>query len=53
MAACQTENNDQKNLEGSLGEILEQIYDNADVDASFRDFVRKTDCTPLKLLPRM
>ncbi len=39
MGACQTENNDQKNLEGSLGEILEQIYDNADVDASFRDFV--------------
>ncbi|MDD3265475.1 MAG: hypothetical protein PHH02_06125 [Dehalococcoidales bacterium] len=44
MLACQTENGStttppDNNLEGSLESILESIYQNADVDESFRDFI--------------
>ncbi|MDD4635354.1 MAG: hypothetical protein PHS35_01900 [Dehalococcoidales bacterium] len=44
MLACQTENGNtttppNNNLEGSLESILESIYQNADVDESFRNFI--------------
>jgi hypothetical protein len=39
--ACQTDdpNNPGVNLEGSLEDILESIYNNADVDESFKEFI--------------
>ena len=43
MAACQTgngnNNGEQKNLSGTLEEILGQIYEGADVSESFKDFI--------------
>lgn len=43
MVACQNDNGngngDQGNLEGTLEEILGKIYENADVDESFKNFV--------------
>ena len=45
MVACQNNNGngngEQGNLEGTLEEILERIYDNADIDDSFKSFVEE------------